>query len=569
MRISKRRRLRPAFAFLLIVLLAAAVLYPLLRCTLHPQKFIKSAEYTLKVDNPSLQEGEVVDDQVELTRGTAVTLEERGENVSKVSWNGEILTVPNENLADSLQECVETEYIYPRRLVNLRDSRGGLLTDTVAQKGEALKVVSVSADDLDPETGEVAWYQVEKDGETYYVPGTSMETTQQNAMKTYAENLQVSTLYDSYFGDGYAKDAYIDQIDFRGLSQPDFYDNPRRDDIQAVHVNLDQVVALKDYLLHLKNTTGLNALVIALKGINGKLQYDSEVPAKYFNNPESALDQTLMSKEQLKSLISELKEQGFYIIGRMETFADAALANDHPEWAITGPDGKPVTLSEDHWISAYSRDGWMYNVDLAKEFAELGCNEVQFDMVRFPDAGTQSEADGTNEYHNTYNESKTAAIQGFLFYAREELEPLHVYTAADMYAGPVVENNDYDIGHYYPALAAAANVVNPMVYLDHFDLPLVSQDESDNWEQDTIEAYTRLIYRNIASLENPAEIRFWLQGYNIQGEQIAEQIEGIMKAGHSGYMIWTDRGDRSFLEPVEDGLINSVVQEEPSEDSAN
>lgn len=569
MKIGKRRKVRPVFVFLMGVCALALICYPFISRILHPVKYIKSPERILNLTAADMEEGEVLEDTVTVTRGTSVTVEEKGEKTSKVKLNGQTLNVPNEYLAGSLKECVDIDTIYPRKLVNLRESRGGKLSDVAVEKGEALQVVNVLPSDLNLKTGEISWFEVEKDGQNYFVAGTNMETTKANAMKTYVDGLQYQPIYDSVFGDGYSKDAYITQADFRGSTQPDFPDNPRRDDIQAINITLDTLLNQKDYLYDLKNSTGINALVIALKGIDGQLVYESEVPAKYFNDPTKPLQHPYLSKQQMKDLISELKSQGFYIIGRMETFADSALATDHPEWAITGPDGSPYLLSEDYWLSAYSRDAWMYNGDLAKEFADLGVNEVQFDFVRFADAGTNAQADGLTDYHNTYNESKVSAIQGFLYYMREELEPLHVYTAADSYGGPVMDNNDYDIGHYYPALLAAANVVCPMVYLDSFPSLVPDKKDSNDPQKDALLAFTKASLRTETSMENPGVCRVWLQGYgDITGSELKSQIQGIMEAGSSGYMLWTDRGMKDDLESIKSGYIDSTELKRKKEEEA-
>lgn len=578
MRISKRRKLRPAFVAILAALIVLALMYPFIRKTLHPDRYIKCDERVLTISLASLHEGEVIEDQMELTRGTKVTVEEKGTTTSKVSYNGTLLEVPNENLASSLSEVVDIEYIYPRKTVTLRTERGGPFSDVSVAKGEALKVVSVKTGDLDPDTGEIAWFEVEKNDEIYYVAGTNMETTKKNALKVYAEGLQFTPIYDSLFGDDYSQEAYINAPDFRGSSQPNFEDNPLPDNVQAVHINLDLLASEIDDLIELKNTTGLNAVVIALKGVDGKLFYESEVPAEYLNDPDAALSSAVLTKQQTIDLIKRLHNEGFYVIGRMETFADSTVAQDHPEWAITYNDGTLAYLSESYWLSCYSRDAWMYNGALAKEFAEMGCNEVQFDFCRFPDGGSQLEALGQLDFQNDYNETKVEAVQGFLFYIREELEPLHVYTAADMYSGPVLDNNDYDIGHYYPAIAAAANVVDPMLYLDTFTIELPDtetstgedtdeeteeeddEDASDSSASDKaiVEYFTKSAYKSISSLENPAQLRIWLQGYgDITGEDLAEQIRGIMAGGGSGYEIWTDRGWSENLIMLKDGFIET------------
>lgn len=78
---------------------------------------------------------------VDLTRGTQVRLRDEGEEESSIEYQGEIFQVPNENLATSLQQCVDTKTVYPRRLISLYESKNGKLSNVVAKKGKLFKSV--------------------------------------------------------------------------------------------------------------------------------------------------------------------------------------------------------------------------------------------------------------------------------------------------------------------------------------------------------------------------------------------------------------------------------------------
>lgn len=540
---------------------------------LHPVRYIRSESNMLEVKKSFLANGEVDEDVFQIPRGAQVVIDRRGETDSQITYDGHRLTIPNENLVPSRKDCVEIESVYPRKLVNLRTSRQGKLSDVVAAKGEKLKVVSVLPSDLDPATGEISWFEVEKDGKNYWLAGTNLETTYENAVKDYSSNMMFNPVYDEVYGGGHSYDAYVQQTDLKGKTKVSWNGNPLRDDIQGIHITLENLIAHKDELIKLKNETGLNALVIALKGTNGKLAYSSEVPGgkkdengkeiipKFFNNPNSALDQSLISKEELKKLIQELKNAGFYIIGRLETFKDSAYAFDHPNLAISDLYGNPAYYSEDYWVSPYSREAWEYNGWLAKEAAEMGVNEVQFDFCRFPDGMTVDETLGLVDLHNNYNESKAAAIQGFLFYIQEELDPYHVYTASDIYGGPVIDLYDYDIGHFVPAMAAASDIVCPMIYLDTFDTSAYGFTDAATQSREILNAFTQNAEEEVNTVANPAAMRLWLQGYNdTTPERIAQEIQGIMDAGQSGYLLWTDRGDMATLDYLKEGIIESKPQ---------
>ena len=547
-------------------------LIPLIQSRLHPVRYIRSAAEKQTVLTPYLIHGEVAEDEFSIPRGAQVTVKKKGDTISVVEYLDMEIKMPNENLADSLEEVVEIPVVYPRKTTPLFQEKGSVeLSDKTAKKGEALKVLSISPADLDPVTGEIAWIEVEKDGEPLWIPGTWTETTEELALKDYGTDIQYNPVYDQVYGEGWSKDAYISQADLKGSVKKNYEDNPLRSDISAVHITLENLIRHKNEIIDLKNRTNLNALVVAPTGPDGQLWYDSDVPQDYFNDPSAPLAHPLMSKEELKDLFTELKQQGFYMIGRMETFEDSALAFDRPEWAVTDTRNNPARYSEDYWVSPYCRKVWEYNGALAKEFADLGVNEVQFDFCRFPD-GTMNDVEaGRTDLKNTTGESKVSAIQGFLYYVRTLLEPEHVYAAADLYAGPVIDHYDYDIGHFYPAISAAADIICPMMYLDSFDVSSYGYTDLYRDAGKILETFTASTEKMDQTVPNPALMRIWLQGYNdTSGERIAQEINGVRRAGGEGYMLWTDKGNPEWLKALESGLIapsdsaETIQKAEPS-----
>lgn len=174
---------------------------------------------------------------------------------------------------------------------------------------------------------------------------------------------------------------------------------------------------------------------------------------------------------------------------------------ENPNESLTDHNGNLVVYNDQYWPSAYSRKAWMYNVELAKECADLGFNEIQFDYVRFPD-GTAS-ANSKLNFHNTYKESKVAAIQSFLQYAKEELSPKRVYVAADMFAWPIVACDDQDIGQFLPAIANVVDIICPMPYLDHFSNGSFNIDNPIEKPYDTLFAFTKISDEQLKSIKLP------------------------------------------------------------------
>ena len=118
------RPIRIGLSFIIAVALII-VFVPLLNNVIHPIKYIASSENTLTVSIPYIINGEVDETTLEIPRGTQVHISEKGAETSQIKYKGQLVSIPNENLVDSLENCVQIENVYPRRLINLREKKGG------------------------------------------------------------------------------------------------------------------------------------------------------------------------------------------------------------------------------------------------------------------------------------------------------------------------------------------------------------------------------------------------------------------------------------------------------------
>ncbi|MBP3853504.1 MAG: hypothetical protein J6D18_02930, partial [Erysipelotrichaceae bacterium] len=338
--------------------------------------------------------------------------------------------------------------------------------------------------------------------------------------------------------------------------------NPMPSEVNAVHVSLENFVKNKDYYLDLKKTTGINAFVIVLKGDGGDLYYDSEVLKDYLDKPEKALVASMMSKEELTELIDEIKDHGYYVIARIVTFKDTIFAEQNVSDAISEKGSKKLfELNDEYWPSVYSRKAWMYNIDIAKEIAQCHVNEVQFDYCRFPD-GTALVKDKI-DMKNKYNESKVAAIQGFFMYAKAELQQYEVYVAADIFAWPVIADDDQDIGQFFPSIANVVDVICPMPYADLFSQGAMGIDDPVAEPEETMYKFSMIVSSLMDNTSSNAVYRTWIMAYSpYESKEIIQEINGINKAGFEGYLIWYGNGDAKDLKTVDEGFISSKLKEE-------
>ncbi|MDD7280988.1 MAG: putative glycoside hydrolase [Erysipelotrichaceae bacterium] len=556
---------------LVAILTCCIVLLGILGCFrlsefLHPTKYIKIDENTINIKIPYKENGEIVENVLTLPRGTSVEVRESSanSNSSMIRYQGKEFSIDNKYLADSLDECVKTDYVYPRRLVNLYSSKNGKLSNAIVEKGEQVKVVDVSGQDLNLDTGVVNWYKVEKNDKTYWLNGHYVETNKAALEKSYSSSIVYSTYWDQFYGDKYSKNAYIDQVDYKPFAKISYEDNPIRTDLNCLHVSLNNLVNYKDYFLNLNKTTSINSYCVELKGDEGYLWYKSDVPDQYMSKNNSVCDNAIVSKNELSKLFKEFQDEGYYMIGRIVAFKDNLFAMNNKSAALTDKKGNLLLHNNSYWPSAYSRETWMYIVDIAKEVAQCNVNEIQFDYVRFPDGMLQSTLDEAIDFKNKYNESKVSALQGFLMYAKLSLMDQQVYVGADIFAWPVVAEDDQDIGQFLPAMASVVDVISPMPYLDHFSQGSMGIEEPTLEPMETLYKFSSIAMRQLDKIESSCVYRTWIQGYSCSTNDIQEQIKGINKAGYEGYMVWYGNGNPNDYQKLEEGFIDSAIEKEES-----
>ena len=516
---------------------------------LHPTRYIKCSANTLTVYKTYLEDGEAVVDKVQIPKGTKVKVYEKKDKTSIIVYNKNKFTVNNKNLTKHFGDAIQTDYVYCRRLVNLRESKGGKLSKAIVKKGEKIKVLSIDQNDWDEKTGKIRWYKISKNNKSYYVSGEYVETSKKLALKNYANNISYSTYWDDYYKDGYAKDAYISQVDYKPQKKQSYIGNVMPDTVKAIHVSMNNFVNNQSYIENLK---GINTVIVEAKNDEGSIFYDSNVCDEYLSDPDLAVGNTVVSKKELKKIIKKYRKKGIYCVSRIVAFKDPVFAQENPKESLTDKHDNLVVYNNQYWPSAYSRKAWMYNVAIAKECADLGFNEIQFDYVRFPDGTATSEIN--LDFHNTYKESKVAAVQGFLQYAKEELSPKGVYVAADIFAWPIVACDDQDIGQFLPAIANVVDVVSPMPYLDHFTKGSFGIADPVQAPYDTLAAFTKISNVQLKGIKHASKYRTWIQGYDMTSKELKQQIKGLKDNKQPDYMVWLVSGDESDINKIKNGF---------------
>ena len=295
--------------------------------------------------------------------------------------------------------------------------------------------------------------------------------------------------------------------------------------------------ALREAALDLIDRTELNAVVIDVKGDRGLVSYRSALPLV-----ARAGAQRVITIPDLPGLLAALRHRGIYTVARIVVFKDDVLATARTDLAIRRQDGTIYRDREDlAWTDPFRAEVRRYNIDVAREVALAGFDEVQFDYVRVPDARGLA-----------YGVPDTAAnrvgvVNGFLREAREALVPVNVFLAADIFGYVCWNTTDTGIGQQLESLAESVDYTSPMLYPSSFQFGIPGYR---NPVQHPKAIVGLSLERALARTELPA-VRFrpWLQAfadYAFGGQafgaaEIGAQIAAAEEAGTNGWMLWNPR----------------------------
>ena len=515
-------------------------------------RYLGSSENIVKLLNEDKEEVK------EVTRGTKVDyyINQNSEDLGKIKIDDTEYFVKLDSLKEKIEDTVFEKEVYVRTSMNLNKDLESVDLLTLANKGEKLEIVGFDKLNSD---GNVNMYKVKYGDDTGYFYQKYTAKTSEEALVNYDFN-------GAYETHKKQKNIYLGgegaTLDYFPVEKPKFSDNVMPDKVYSLYLNGTKAVMnmVDDYIKFAKETK-INAFVVDIVD-DVNIGYQSPYMEK--NSPTS-YKHAQNSLESYKSAIKKLKDNGFYVIGRITAFKDTYYVTDHNENAITNASGKPLRHQSSYWPSAYNRDVWKYDVELAKEAVELmGFNEIQFDYVRFPDGLISMEKAKTVNFHNTYNETKAQAIQRFLMYATNELHKLNVYVSADVF-GESSYGSGYitSYGQYWPAISTVVDVISAMPYTDHFGKNYGGHTEPWLYPYDTISFWAKTASKGQKLSASPAIARTWVTAYNTpvassgtskayNADEVSSQIKALFDNGLTGgFMTWNAYSAKNNLAKYE------------------
>jgi len=321
--------------------------------------------------------------------------------------------------------------------------------------------------------------------------------------------------------------------------------------IKGIYVTADSVTTDTKFrqLLKIIEKTDLNAMVIDVKDDEGMLTYNSDLSIVH----KIQSDQNAPIKD-LSKLLQKLKDKNIYTIARIVVFKDPYLAKKKPELAIKDKSGDLwKDASGIKWVDPHRQEVWNYNISIAKEVAQLGFDEIQWDYVRFPD---YKNIDEEVTFAPSGYKSKEATIGGFLQHAYTKLKTPKITISADVFGLTTSVKNDMGIGQRWETIAQFVDVISPMMYPSHY--------ADGNYGIPSPEANPGLLIKaglkdaitknknSFSQGKSIAVIRPWLQDFSMKVpyslKEVNAQIRAANDLGINEYLLWNAKNEYSMHE---------------------
>jgi len=548
----KKRRVNPVKVGIVIGISAIIVVLAVLLLGKGKDIINKEAMYLASSDKVVKlyildDDGNLKEDK-DLVRGTKVssyknTVTKDNKSYTKIDYDKSIYYVDSGSLVKDAKSAVLEKVKYVRTSVTVYQNSEDSKIESFIKKGNKIDVTDY---DKLLEDGSVNMYKIKNDNTEGWVYGKYLVNDEETANEVYNENSVYDTHKDRKYGLRELYGGKASTLDYYPYERVEFENNKLLKSAKAMYLNAGTIGSIDSYLKIAKEN-GVNAIVVDIK--DGALAYSSEV-AKEIS--PTAYKTAINDNSLYKAAIDKIKEAGIYAIGRIVVFNDTHYAKDHPEDCINSTG----------WPSAYSRNVWYYNVELAKEAArEMGFNEIQFDYVRFPE-NAYNLSIAKADFKNKYDEEKAEAVQNFLFYATDQIHKEGIYLSVDVF-GECSSEYVTAYGQYWPAISNIVDAISSMPYTDHFGRSV------DTWTNayQTVNNWAKGASARQKEIPTPAVARTWITAYDTpywnpkviyNASKIEDQVRALYDAGlDGGFITWNSASSLAKYEQIKSAFAKN------------
>ncbi|MBI5421433.1 MAG: hypothetical protein HZA35_03965 [Parcubacteria group bacterium] len=322
---------------------------------------------------------------------------------------------------------------------------------------------------------------------------------------------------------------------------------PRKlDSVRAVYMTMYTAATAHklDQLIAYAKKNDINAFVIDVKETEGMLFFPL---GEYDTYGDADVASTSYLVKRGPAIIAKLREQGFYLIGRVVAFPDNVYAKQHPGQALHHISGGALWQDKKHnyWLDPASKEYWSYLVHVARAASRAGFDEINFDYIRFPSDGSLN---GISYPYWDKKTSREEVITSFFHFLSSNFNGSDITISGDMFGQTLVNKDDMGIGQKFEDALPYFDAIAPMVYPSHYIDGFAGYNNPAEHPYEIIDYSLKEAEKKMTSSTVPigerAKIRPWLQVFNIgavyDGSMIRKQIKALTDNGlKAGYMLWS------------------------------
>ncbi|MDQ3931508.1 MAG: putative glycoside hydrolase [Actinomycetota bacterium] len=313
-------------------------------------------------------------------------------------------------------------------------------------------------------------------------------------------------------------------------------------------------------LIRLVQETELNAIVVDVKDESGTLLWNIDHPLAEAGGGAKWRD----NYEGLEGRLQMLKDAGGWAIARIACFKDTRVADARPDLAVQNQSGKTWKARKNFsWLNPYQDEAGQWCIDVALAALEVGFDEIQYDYIRFPNAGdgvtTGIQLPGVPPDRPRDAWRHSDEIVDFLARATEQIHKAGGYISADLF-GLVTYDFRWDAGgtgQVLERIAEHVDFISLMVYPSHYNAGNYGlKPHPIRYPYETVWNAMQEAQMRVQGLH--AQIRPWLEdfsapwmGYpNHTPKHVTEQIRAAYENGINGWLLWNagNRYTESILE---------------------
>jgi hypothetical protein len=303
------------------------------------------------------------------------------------------------------------------------------------------------------------------------------------------------------------------------------------DEPRALHVSFYgwATPSLREPVLKMAEEGKINSVQFDLKDESGVVGYNSEVPLAEQIGAVNPIN-------NLQEAVDQLHDLGIHVSGRIVAFRDPVLAswaweNGEKDYVLQTPGGEPYAGYGGFTNFAHP-DVRQYNIDIAKEAAAAGIDDILYDYVRRPDGPLENleipGLEGTPE----------EAIVQFVKETKEQLEPYRVKLGLSVYG--IAATRPTQIAQDISGMAPYCDYVAPMLYPSHWGPGEFNVADPNRQPYD-------IIYRSLEDFLLEVEgtdckVFPWLEDTSYRAwdrrKQVQEQIRATRDWGINGWLMW-------------------------------